>query len=76
MHLNASDPRDYIYAFRGLASQEDPVSKALVTSYTKTPDEIYTEFTRLLYDQVGRGPQIDTILLSQIETKSIPGLPT
>jgi len=81
MRLGSSNLRDYIYALRGLASRRDPVSNALVTDYAKDPADVFTEFTRLLFggahDAAPQGfPIVDTLLFSQMESKTIPGLPT
>lgn len=76
VRLGSSDPRDYIYALRGLVSDGDPVSGALVTDYNKKPGEIFADFTRLLFNPAIGTPAIDTLLLSQTETKEIDGLPS
>ncbi|KAG4439709.1 hypothetical protein IFR05_004787 [Cadophora sp. M221] len=76
VRLGFSNPRDTIYALRGLVSDGDPVSERLVTNYMLPPATIFTDFTRLLFDASTGHPAIDTLLLSQMDTKRIDGLPS
>jgi len=76
VRLGFSDPRDTIYALRGLVSDGDPVSERLVTNYKLPTATIFSDFTRLLFDPSIGTPPIDTLLLSQAETKRIHELPS
>ena len=76
VRLGFSNPKDTIYALRGLVSDGDPVSERLVTDYNLPAATIFTDFTRLLFDASTGTPAIDTLLLSQVETKRIHGLPS
>ncbi|KAH8585719.1 heterokaryon incompatibility protein-domain-containing protein, partial [Bisporella sp. PMI_857] len=76
VRLGFSNPKDTIYALRGLVSDGDPVSERLVTDYNLPAATIFTDFTRLLFDASIGTPPIDTLLLSQMETKRIHGLPS
>ncbi|RYP50326.1 hypothetical protein DL768_004143 [Monosporascus sp. mg162] len=76
VRLGFSNPRDTIYALRGLVSNGDPVSEHLVTDYNLPATTIFTDFTRLLFDVSIGTTAIVTLLLSQMETKRIHGLPS
>jgi hypothetical protein len=64
VRLGATNPRDHIYALRGLASEDDRVARALMPDYAKPSREVFTDFTALAVD-----PSIDILLLSQLESK-------
>ncbi|KAK3352784.1 heterokaryon incompatibility protein-domain-containing protein, partial [Lasiosphaeria hispida] len=72
--LGSSDPKDYIYALKGLAPADDPVSTQLVTDYALPAAAIFTAFTRLLLTP--SPSPIDTLFLSQPATRTVPDLPT
>jgi hypothetical protein len=78
IRLGSSDPKDHIYALKGLVPHGDPVLENLVTDYDLPAAKIFTDFTRLLLDPSIGTPAIDTVLLSQMETKTkkIHGLPS
>jgi hypothetical protein len=63
--LEASNRKDHIYALRGLAAEDDPVVKAVEPDYTKTTEDIFTDFTCAAIN-----PSIDILLLSQNDTKT------
>ncbi|KAH8892939.1 hypothetical protein GQ53DRAFT_745901, partial [Thozetella sp. PMI_491] len=70
--LGSSKAHDYIYALKGLASEGDHVAANLVPNYDAPPHAAFTDFTRLVID-----PALDTLLLSQMETKMLQeGLPS
>ncbi|KAK0631223.1 heterokaryon incompatibility protein-domain-containing protein [Immersiella caudata] len=73
--LGSSDPKDYIYALKGLTPTDDPVATQLLTDYALPTATIFTSFTRLLFLR-SPAPPIDTLFLSRIESKTVPDLPT
>src|SRR5687768_15946698 len=73
--LGSSDPKDYIYALKGLTSPSDPITNQLVTDYALPTATIFTSFTRLLFLR-SPIPPIDTLFLSQIKSKKVPNLPS
>ncbi|KAG7291152.1 hypothetical protein NEMBOFW57_001164 [Staphylotrichum longicolle] len=76
--LGSSDPKDHIYALKGLVSAGDPVASQLLTSYDQTVSaaSVFNEFTRLSLDGTRGPPPIDYLLFSQMDTKREPGLRT
>lgn len=66
VRLGSSKPHDYIYALKGLASESDHVAAGLVPNYHASASTAFTDFTRLIIN-----PSIDTLLLSQRETKRL-----
>ncbi|KAI9155660.1 Heterokaryon incompatibility protein [Paramyrothecium foliicola] len=71
VRFGASNPRDYIYALKGLAPADDPVASHLIPDYTKPVDEVFTDYTRSIIN-----PTIDTLLLSQPDNKNLQHLPS
>lgn len=52
--LGSTDPRDKIYAFRGLASDKD---LAPLQNYSKSVEEVFSEFATYFVSQ-GQGMQL------------------
>ncbi|KAH7311339.1 heterokaryon incompatibility protein-domain-containing protein [Stachybotrys elegans] len=69
--LEATNPRDYIYALRGLANLDDVVATSLMPDYSLPTKTIFTHYTRLAID-----PAIDTLLLSRPGDTKLEGLPS
>ncbi|KAK3368710.1 heterokaryon incompatibility protein-domain-containing protein [Podospora didyma] len=74
--LGSSNPSDCIYALKGLVREGDPVSDRLAVDYDLSPAAVFTDFTRLLYQTATPSPPIDTLFLSQADTKVITDLPS
>ena len=75
IRLGSSNPKDYIYALKGLVSAGDPVSEQL-PGYDRSTTAIFTGFTQSCLDSSTGPPAIDTLLLSRTETKKLEGLLT
>ncbi len=75
VRLGSSNPKDYIYAFKGLVTAGDTVSEQL-PGYDRPAAAIFTGFTHSCLGNSTELPPIDTLLLSRTETKKVEGLPT
>lgn len=64
IRLGATDPRDRIYALRGMARKDDIVMQRFFVTYSETVESVYTEFAAQVFQQ-----NPDILLFAQYSDK-------